>query len=155
MQLLLLIVFISSVLLAGFLTINFVKSGKYKRRFQNSEKDEQIKKEFESRYPNKNIKDLKIEIEKISDMLLGNEESNRYTKKVQKKATRDNNLYAFKDLIPDSVDILELDGNQLEAQVNYKDYKNEYTIIMYMNIVAKGRVFLKNYKTMKRRIEES
>ena len=155
MQLLLLIVLISSVLLAGFLTINFVKSGKYKRTFQNSEKDEQIKKEFESRYPNKNIKDLKIEIEKISDMLLGNEESNRYTKKVQKKATKDNNLYAFKDLIPDSVDILELDGDELEAQVNYKDYKNEYTIIMYMNIVAKGRVFLKNYKTMKRRIEES
>lgn len=87
-------------------------------------------------------------------MLLGNEESNRYTAKIQRKANKDYRLDKIRKTIPDSVNLLELKDDDLKAQVNYLDQDNEYTIIMYMKLVAKGRVFLKNYKTMKRTVKE-
>ena len=98
--------------------------------------------------------DLKIEIEKISDMLLGNEESNRYTYRLQEKANSDKNLDKIRKIIPESVNLLNFKNDKLKAQVNYLEDNNEYTIIMYMSVVAKGRVFLKNYKTMKRMLKE-
>ena len=127
-------------------------NGKYKRANNNHVREEELEKKFENRYTNKTAKDLKIEIEKISDMLLGNEESNRYTYRLQQKASLDKNLDKFRRSIVDSVDIIDLKENSLKAQVNYLDNNNEYTIIMYMSIVAKGRVFLKKYKTMKREV---
>lgn len=128
--------------------------GKYKRANGNKEIEDKLIEEFEKTYPNKTGRDLKIEIEKISDMLLGNEESNRYTAKIQRKANRDFRLDKIRKTIPDSVNILNFKDNELKAQVNYLDQDSEYTIIMYMKLVAKGRVFLKNYKTMKRTVRE-
>ena len=98
---------------------------------------------------------MKIEIEKISDMLLGNEESNRYTYRLQRKASLDSKLDIIRNAVPDSVSILDLKGNNLKAQVNYLNKNNEYTIIMYMKIVARGRVFLTKYKIMKRLVKQS
>ena len=120
--------------------------GKYKRTNNNNEKENELIKRFENEYPNKTAKDLKIEIEKISDMLLGNEESNRYTYRLQEKASNDRKLERIRKIIPDNVSLLTLKDHKLKAQVNY-------TIIMYMDVVAKGRVFLKKYKTMKREVE--
>lgn len=131
-----------------------LKYGKYKRTNDNTEIENVLIKKFESKYPNKSGKDLKIEIEKISDMLLDNEESNRYTAKLQRKARKDFRLDKIRKTIPDSVNLLELKEDDLKAQVNYIDKDSEYTIIMYMKLVAKGRVYLKNYKTMKRTIRE-
>ena len=87
-------------------------------------------------------------------MLLDNEESNRYTYRIQKKAEEDKKLDNIRKDFPNSVNLLYLKNNELKAQVNYLEDNKEYTIIMYMDIVAKGRVFLKKYKTMKRGVEE-
>ena len=87
-------------------------------------------------------------------MLLDNEDSNRYTYRVQKKAEEDKKLDNIRKDFPNSVNLLYLKNNELKAQVNYLEDNKEYTIIMYMDIVAKGRVFLKKYKTMKRGVEE-
>ena len=87
-------------------------------------------------------------------MLLGNEESNRYTYRLQEKARLDKNLERIRNLIPNSVNILDFKNNNLKAQVNYLYGDDEYTIIMYMNVVAKGRVFLKKYKTMRSVVKE-
>ena len=127
--------------------------GKYKRTNNNNEKENELIKRFENEYPNKTAKDLKIEIEKISDMLLGNEESNRYTYRLQEKASNDRKLERIRKIIPDNVSLLTLKDHKLKAQVNYLNENKEYTIIMYMDAVAKGRVFLKKYKTMKREVE--
>lgn len=127
--------------------------GKYKRTNNNNEKENELIKRFENEYPNKTAKDLKIEIEKISDMLLGNEESNRYTYRLQEKASNDRKLERIRKIIPDNVSLLTLKDHKLKAQVNYLNENKEYTIIMYMDVVAKGRVFLKKYKTMKREVE--
>ena len=127
--------------------------GKYKRTNNNNEKENELIKRFENEYPNKTAKDLKIEIEKISDMLLGNEESNRYTYRLQEKASNDRKLERIRKIIPDNVSFITLKDHKLKAQVNYLNENKEYTIIMYMDVVAKGRVFLKKYKTMKREVE--
>ena len=127
--------------------------GKYKRTNNNNERENELIKRFENEYPNKTAKDLKVEIEKISDMLLGNEESNRYTYRLQEKASNDRKLDKIRTIIPDNVSLLTLKDHKLKAQVNYLNENKEYTIIMYMNVVAKGRVFLKKYKTMKREVE--
>ena len=111
---------------------------------------EQSIQNFMNEYPEKIINDLKIEIEKISDMLLDNEESNRYTMKIQEKAKNDSKLDEFRNLIADSVEIIKYEKNKMKAQVNYILGNIEYTIIMEMKIVNKGRAFLKNYKTIKR-----
>lgn len=154
MGLLIFIVFLLSILLAGCFAVDEVNKGKYKMINNNTENEENLIKEFESKYPNKTAKDLKIEIEKISDMLLGNEESNRYTYQIQQKASKDVTLDKIRTTVVDSVNLLDFKGNKIKAQVNYLEENSEYTIIMYMNIVAKGRVFLKNYKTMKRTVKE-
>lgn len=129
--------------------------GKYKRTNNNNERENELIKRFENEYPNKTAKDLKVEIEKISDMLLGNEESNRYTYRLQEKASNDRKLDKIRTIIPDNVSLLTLKDHKLKAQVNYLNENKEYTIIMYMNVVAKGRVFLKKYKTMKRILKEN
>lgn len=154
MGLLLFIVFLSSILVAGCFVVAEVNSGKYKMQNNSKEIEEELIKEFESKYPNKTAKDLKIEIEKISDMLLCNEESNRYTYRIQEKASKDIKLNKFRKTIVDSVNLLNFKGNKLKAQVNFLDKNNEYTIIMYMDVVARGRVFLKKYKTMRRIVKE-
>ena len=119
----------------------------------NNQKLKSQSQRFENEYPHKTAKDLKIEIEKISDMLLGNEESNRYTYRLQEKASNDRKLERIRKIIPDNVSLLTLKDHKLKAQVNYLNENKEYTIIMYMDVVAKGRVFLKKYKTMKREVE--
>ena len=86
-------------------------------------------------------------------MLLDNQESNRYTYKLQQKAKKDYKLEVFRKEIPNSVEILNYKKGKLKAQVNYMLGQTEYTLIMYMNIVRKGRIFLKNYKSMKRVVE--
>lgn len=83
-------------------------------------------------------------------MLLDNEESNRYTYRIQEQAKNDYRLDEFRDRIADSVEIINYKDGKLKVQVNYPVGKIEYTLIMYMDIVKKGRVFLKKYKSMKR-----
>ncbi|MBQ7227789.1 MAG: hypothetical protein IJX05_05265, partial [Clostridia bacterium] len=86
---------------------------------------EQSIQNFMKEYPEKSINDLKIEIEKISDMLLDNEESNRYTMKIQEKAKNDSKLDEFRNLIADSVEIIKYEKN------NRKIISCGYLILSY------------------------
>lgn len=151
MQLLIFIVVLSSSLTAVAFILYQTDVGKYKIKCEDKSilENENLS-NFKSDYPEKDIDFLKIEIEKISDMLLDNQESNRYTYRIQEKAKNDYKLDEFRNEIPDSVQILDYKDGKLKAQVNYILGKTEYTLIMYMDIVKKGRVFLKNYKSMKR-----
>ncbi len=146
-----LIIISLSILLALLFVVYEAKQGKYKLVLNGENvipkaKLEELKKDF----PEKDINALKIEIEKISDMLLDNQESNRYTYKIQEKAKNDYKLQEFRNELPDSVEIIDYDSGKLTAQVSYISGKIEYILIMYMDIVKKGRVFLKKYKSMKR-----
>lgn len=150
MKLLIFIVILTSILAAITYILCQISFGKYKMKNNNSVIRQQSIQHFEKEYPEKNINDLKIEIEKISDMLLDNQESNRYTSRIQEKAKNDSKLDAFRDLLVDNVEIIKYEKNKMKAQVNYILGNIEYTIVMEMKIVNQGRAFLKNYKTMKR-----
>lgn len=154
MELLVFILLPASILIALGFILYQNNIGKYKLKYtgNNSIEEENFNK-FNKDFPEKDIKSLKIEIEKISDMLLDNQESNRYTYKLQQKAKKDYKLEVFRKEIPNSVEILNYKKGKLKAQVNYMLGQTEYTLIMYMNIVRKGRIFLKNYKSMKRVVE--
>ena len=147
----LLIVIITSTLITLMLILHEIHFVKYKLRYT---EENYIEKEslyrLQNDFPSKDISDLKIEIEKISDMLLDNQESNRYTYNIRQKAKNDYKLEEFRKEIPDSVEILNYKNGKLKAQVNYNLGQTEYILIMYMNILKRGIVFLNNYKTMKR-----
>lgn len=151
MELLVFIVILTSILMALTFVLYQTNIGKYKLKYsgKNHVEDEQFS-NFQKDFPEKDIESLKIEIEKISDMLLDNQESNRYTHRIQEKAKNDYKLNEFRNEIPDNVEILNYKDGKLKAQVNYVLGKTEYTLIMYMDTVRKGRIFLKNYKSMKR-----
>ncbi|MFG6319923.1 MAG: hypothetical protein K1W33_08765 [Clostridia bacterium] len=151
MQLLIFIVILTSILTALAFILYQTDMGKYKIKYEDrSVLDKENLNNFKNDYPEKDIDFLKVEIEKISDMLLDNQESNRYTHRIQEKAKNDYKLDEFRNEIPDSVEILDYKKGELKAQVNYILGKTEYTLIMYMDIVKRGRIFLKNYKSMKR-----
>lgn len=151
---LLIIIILTSILMTLVFVLYQTNIGKYKIKScgKNISEEESLA-NFQRDFPEKDMNFLKIEIEKISDMLLDNEESNRYTYKIQEKAKNDYKLDEFRNEIADSVEILDYKKGKLKAQVNYLLGKTEYTLIMYMDIVKKGRVFLKNYKSMKRIVE--
>jgi hypothetical protein len=151
MEILTFVVIPMSILMALGFVLYQTNIGKYKLKFngKNNNEEENFN-NFHKDFPDKDMQSLKIEIEKISDMLLDNQESNRYTYKIQEKAKNDYKLDEFRNEIPDSVDILNYKDGKLKAQVNYLTDGKECTLIMYMNIVKKGRIFLNNYKTMKR-----
>lgn len=146
-----LIIISVSILLAVCFILYEAKEGKYKLVSDGANVIENAKlEEFKKDFPEKDIDALKIEIEKISDMLLDNQESNRYTYKIQEKAKNDYKLEEFRNEIADSVEIVDYENGKLTAHVSYISGRIEYTLIMYMDIVKKGRVFLKKYKSMKR-----
>lgn len=147
----LLIIISLSILLAILFILYEAKEGKYKRISNEQNGIEKAKlEEFQKDFPEKDIDALKIEIEKISDMLLDNQESNRYTYKIQEKAKNDYKLQEFRNEIADGVEILDYADGKITAQVSYISGRIEYILIMYLDIVKKGRVFLKKYKSMKR-----
>lgn len=146
------IILVSIIITLSFILYEF-SSSKYKVITKDmSLIEEESLKKFHEDYPEKDLNFLKIEIEKISDMLLSNEESNRYTQKIQEKAFNDYKLNEFRNIIPDDVKIMNYENGQLKAQVNYILGKTEYILIMYMETVTKGRVYLKKYRSLKRRI---
>lgn len=157
MNLLILIIVIASILLTVLYILHEINLGKYKMKNNTSLVQKESEERFEKEYPNKSITDLKIEIEKISDMLLDNQESNRYTDKIKDKAKNDIRLDGFRNAIVDNVEIIKYKQGKLKAQVNYvlEKEEEEYTLLMYMNIVKKGRAFLTNYKTIKRSLAKN
>jgi hypothetical protein len=151
MELLTFVVIPTSILMALAFVLYQTDIGKYKLKDDGKKcVEEENFNNFHKDFPEKDMQSLKIEIEKISDMLLDNQESNRYTYKIQEKAKNDYKLDEFRNEIADSVDILNYKDGNLKAQVNYLTGTKECTLIMYMKIVKKGRIFLNNYKSMKR-----
>lgn len=145
-----LIIFSISALLALAVILIDANKGKYTIKEKNgielksilsAEAEEKYLKEFSEN----NIKDLKIQIEKVADMLISGDESNRYTENLRKRAQKDEQIIALKNAVVEKVELIKYTGDDLKARINYKDYNNKYSMILSMNTVVKGRVFLNNY----------
>ena len=96
-------------------------------------------------YPDKSIEDLKNEIEKVAELLMAGEESNRYTELLRRKAQKDTRMQELKDAVVENVELIKYVGDVLKAKIRYKDYDYEYTLILSFSTVTAGRVFLNSY----------
>ena len=153
MNLLFIIVFIVSILIIFGFILHQYNTGKYnvnngffeKNSIENYKKD----------YPNKSIEDLKVEIEKIADRLMEDQDSNRYTNKMKEKFQNDRRIEPLRNQFIDDVKIMNYQDKKLKAKVNYIVENDEYSLIFDMITVNRGRVFLKKYNLMKQKAEKS
>lgn len=142
-------IIIGLFILFGFL-IDDIRKGRY------TVKDSILAKEAEGKYgveyPESSITDLKDEIEKIAELLIAGEESNRYTELLRIKAEKDDRIQEIGGAVTENVELVKFVDDVLKARIKYKDYENEYTLILSFSTVTAGRVFLNDYFVFKNKI---
>lgn len=115
-----------------------------------------VKKESEKLYkndfPNKTIKDIEREIEIIADKLIDNQETNRYTERLREKAEKDYKIKILQKLCLENAKIVNYKNKKMKAKVKFRDFNEEYYMLMDMKVVSRGRIFLNSYKILKNRI---
>lgn len=116
-----------------------------------SELEKEAEEKYLAEFPNYTIFSLKSEIEKIADILVDNQSSNRYTELLREKAAKDEKVKELKNAIIDDVDIVKYNKGNLKAKVKYKDYDYNYSMVLNLSTVARGRVFLNNYTILKQK----
>lgn len=149
------IIGISFIIIGVFIIFGFiikdVRNGEY------SVKDSLLEKEAENKYgilyPENSIDELKDEIEKIAELLAAGEESNRYTELLRQKAMNDLRMKRINDSVVENVELIKFVDNNLKARIKYRDFENEYTLILSFNTVTAGRVFLTKYFIFKNKLE--
>lgn len=153
MNLLFIIIFIVSILAVFGFILHQYNTGKY--NVNNGFFEQNSIENYEKDYPNKSIEDLKVEIEKIADRLMEDQDSNRYTNKMKEKFQNDRRIEPLRDQFIDNVKIMNYQDKKLKAKVNYIIENDEYSLIFDMITVNRGRVFLKKYNLMKQKAEKS
>ncbi len=143
-----------SILIAFAIVIKDIRAGKYKLK-SNTDSFLSIdaEKRYKEQFPEHSIIKLKQEIEKVADILIENEESNRYTEALRQKANKDARIRQLRDAAIENVEIVKYVNDVLKARIKYKDYEYEYSLILSMNTVATGRVFLNDYFIFKDKIK--
>ena len=146
------VILISISLIVIFsIIIHDVKNNEY-----DVKKKSEIGKEAEEKYlkefPNYTIFSLKSEIEKIADILVDNQSSNRYTELLREKASKDEKVQKLKGAVMEDIDILKYNKGNLRAKIKYRDYDYNYSMVFNLSTVARGRVFLNNYLVYKEKI---
>ena len=133
------------------LLIRDIRNGRY--NVKNSTLTKEAEDKFGILYPESSIDELKDEIEKIAELLVSGEESNRYTETLRQKAMNDVRIKLIKNSTLENVELMKYVDENLKARIKYKDYNNEYTLILSFNTVTSGRVFLTKYFVFKNKIE--
>ena len=155
MELTICLIGIAFVIIGVFIMFGFII--KDIRNGQYSVKDSLLEKEAEDKYgilyPENSIAELKDEIEKIAELLAAGEESNRYTELLRQKAINDLRMKKINDSVVENVELVKFVDNNLKARIKYKDFENEYTLILSFNTVTAGRVFLTKYFIFKNKLE--
>lgn len=143
MPIILIVVAIFLIILYAIVIID-IRKGKYKTK-SNSILAQEAVNNYTNEFPNYSIQDLKIEIEKVADILVNHEASNRYTEALRQKSKNDDKMKILKKLLPNNVEIIKYVDGVLKARVKYQDDNTEYSLILSMNTVTTGKVFLNSY----------
>ena len=148
---LIVIYIILSIFIAFGIALYLFTNQKY-----NLKKDSVVEQEYKNLYrqdfPSKSIKDIEREIEIIADKLIENQQTNRYTERLREKAKNDYKIRILKKLCLDNAKIINYKNKKMKAKVKFKDFNDEYYMLMDMKVVSKGRIFLNSYKVLKNRI---
>lgn len=132
------------------LVLHDIKNVEYKVKDE-SELKKEAEEKYLSEFPDYTLFSLKSEIEKIADILIDNQPSNRYTELLREKAAKDEKVQELKNAAAQDVDIIKYNKGNLKAKVEFKDYDYNYSMILNLSTVARGRVFLNNYTVLKQK----
>lgn len=142
--------------LASFIAILYLIFHDMKKYEYKVKEESQVEKEAEEKYleefPDYTSFRIKSEIEKIADILIDNQSSNRYTEVLREKAANDDKIKDLKNAVVEDVDIMKYNKGNMKAKLKYKDYDYNYSMILNLSTVSRGRVFLNNYLVYKERI---
>lgn len=146
------VILISISLIVIFsIIIHDVKNNEYDVK-EKSEIGKEAEEKYLKEFPNYTIFSLKSEIEKIADILVDNQSSNRYTELLREKASKDEKVQKLKGAVMEDIDILKYNKGNLRAKIKYRDYDYNYSMGFNLSTVARGRVFLNNYLVYKEKI---
>ncbi len=146
------VILISISLIVIFsIIIHDVKNNEYDVK-EKSEIGKEAEEKYLKEFPNYTIFSLKSEIEKIADILVDNQSSNRYTELLREKASKDEKVQKLKNAVMEDIDILKYNKGNLRAKIKYRDYDYNYSMVFNLSTVARGRVFLNNYLVYKEKI---
>lgn len=72
---------------------------------------------------------------------------------LDKRLGNDERIKEINNAISEKVELIKYVNDVLKARIKYKDYENEYTLVLSFSTVTSGRVFLNNYFVFKNKIE--
>ena len=104
-----------------------------------------------SEFPKRDSDKLRFEVGKIAEMFVANQESNRYTKFLSKKASKNKIINQVQNVKETDISIIDYDNKKMKAQVTYKDLTKEYNLVFDMNVVSQGRLFIRDYRIKEQR----
>ena len=143
---------IIAIFITFFIVLSLLVNQKYRMK-SNSLVKRRAENLYSKDFPDKKIEDLEKEIEIIADKLIDYQQTNRYTENLREKAKKDYKIKILKKLCLDDAKIVNYRNKKMKAKVKFKDYDEEYYMLMNLNIVNKGRIFLNSYKILKSRIK--
>jgi hypothetical protein len=145
---------IVSILITYILIIRDIGNGVYKVKNNNSILAKEAEEKYSKKFPEHTLDDLNLEIEHVADLFINIEPSNRYTEALRQKAKNDEKIKVLKDAVFEEVELIKYVDDVLKARVKYRDYENRYSLILSMNTVTLGRIFLNNYYIYKEKNKE-
>lgn len=107
--------------------------------------------EYLAEFPKRDSEKLRYEVEKIAELLVENRESNRYTNLLRKKASKNKIIRKVQNFKETEISILYYNNGKMKAEVTYKDLAKEYSLVLEMNTVSQGRLFVWDFDINKRK----
>ena len=107
--------------------------------------------EYLAEFPKRDSEKLRYEVEKIAELLVENRESNRYTNLLRKKASKNRIIRKVQNFKETKISILDYNNGKMKAEVTYKDLAKEYSLVLEMNTVSQGRLFVWDFDINKRK----
>ena len=110
----------------------------------------QLEEKYLLEFPKRDSEKLKYEVGKIAELLVGNQESNRYTNYLRKKVSQNKIIKQIQNSKETEINILSYDNNKMKAEITYKDLVKEYSLVLDMNTVSQGRLFVRDFNIRKK-----
>ena len=101
-------------------------------------------------FPKRNSDKLRYEVGKIAELFVNNQESNRYAQLLSKKASKNKIIKQVQNFKESEINILNYNNKKMKAQITYKDLAKEYNLVLDMNVVSEGRLFVRNFEVNKK-----
>ena len=129
--------------------LNIIEENNIIKEVENS-KNISAEEKYLLEFPKRDSEKLKYEVGKIAELLVGNQECNRYTNYLRKKVSQNKIIKQIQNSKETEINILSYDNNKMKAEITYKDLVKEYSLILDMNTVSQGRLFVRDFNIRKK-----